>query len=144
MLCNINMKNKTALIVEDNVVNRILVREILLEIGMKALEANNAETGIAMARELLPDIIIMDFKLPGMNGSDATELLKKDENTKHIPVIILTASAFEKDKKRAMNAGCEAFLTKPLQINELIQTMEMQFGIPTGENTFPVKKTILF
>lgn len=137
------MKNKTALIVEDNEANRILVRDILLEIGMIALEAQNAETGIELARQKLPDIIIMDYKLPGMNGFDATSALKNDAHTKHIPIVILTASAFEKDKQRALDAGCDAFLIKPMQINEFVQTMESLLGIPRGKKTASTKKNIL-
>jgi len=137
------MKNKTALIIEDNEANRILIRDILLELGMITSEAQDAEIGIEIAQETLPDIIIMDYKLPGMNGFVATTNLKTDTLTKHIPIVILTASAFEKDKHRAIDAGCDAFLTKPIEINSLIQTMESLLGVPAPENTPSVEKDCL-
>jgi CheY-like chemotaxis protein len=121
------MKNKTALIVEDNEVNLALTRDILLELGMKTIEAGSAEDGIRMARETAPDIIIMDYKLPAMNGFEATRVLKDDSATKHIPIMILTASAFTKDRKKAFEAGCDAFLIKPINIDEFIGTMKDLF-----------------
>jgi two-component system cell cycle response regulator DivK len=79
--------------------------------------------GIEAARNHLPDLILMDLSLPEIDGWTATQILKSDSNTRHIPVIALTAHAMEGDREKALSAGCDAFDTKPVEIARLIEIM---------------------
>ncbi len=124
------MKTKTILIVEDNETNRLLVGDILRRQGYTVIEAENAEKAIATAREKSPDLVFMDIRLPGMCGLEAVGILKKDRATAHIPVVALTALAFERDRRAALDAGCDGFITKPANYDELINTAESHIGKP--------------
>jgi Response regulators consisting of a CheY-like receiver domain and a winged-helix DNA-binding domain len=103
------------LIVEDNAANMRLACLLLARAGHTPLCAENAQTGLALARADLPDLILMDTRMPGMDGLAATALLKKDPATAAIPVIALTGMATEEDREKARLAGCDAYLTKPLR-----------------------------
>jgi len=102
------------LVVEDNPSNMRLVSLILKKVGYLVLEAYDATKGIEIAKSDDIDLILMDMRMPGMDGYQATKELKKDEATKDIPVIALTAQAMEGDKKEILDAGCDAYLTKPI------------------------------
>ena len=118
------MKETTVLIIEDNMVNLKLVRGILRRLGIKTLEATDAEMGIVIAREQKPDLIIMDIVLPGMDGINATKALKKDKATRHIPVIALTACVMEGDRETILSAGCDTYISKPFKLKEFTETVK--------------------
>lgn len=107
---------KTVLLVEDSEDNRGIVRELAEWMEFELLEAGNGEEGVRMARESLPHLILMDLSLPVLNGWEATRLLKADDTTKHIPVVALTAHAMHGDEAKAREAGCDAYVTKPISI----------------------------
>jgi len=107
------------LIIEDNPLNMKLACFLVRKAGHEVLEAVDAEQGVLLARCELPDLILMDIQLPGMDGFAATTELKRDPVTVHIPIIALTALAMSNDRGKALIAGCDAYLTKPLQYQEL-------------------------
>ena len=112
------------LIVEDNEANMRLARLLLVNAGHSVLWAADAETGLTLAREKQPALILMDIQLPGMDGLAATQLLKLDPDTAHIPVIALTAMAMKEDREKTRLAGCDAYIIKPLRYKELYQTID--------------------
>ncbi len=117
------MKRKTVLVIEDNEMNMKLVRA-LLQIGQyNMIEAGDAESGIQLARARKPDLILMDVHLPGMDGLSATRIIKEDPVLKHIPVIALTSYAMQGDAKKAMQAGCDGYITKPIDTRGFLNTI---------------------
>jgi two-component system cell cycle response regulator DivK len=104
----------TILIVEDNATNMKLSSFLLESADYSVLMAVTAESGVAIAREQHPDLILMDIQLPGMDGLEATRLLKADDATRHIPVLALTALAMKGDEERICAAGCDGYIAKPL------------------------------
>jgi two-component system cell cycle response regulator DivK len=107
------------LIIEDNAANMKLATLLLRNAGHTALCAVDAETGLVCSRTDRPDMILMDMQLPGMDGLTATAVLKQDPATADIPVIALTAMAMKDDREKAMAAGCDAYISKPLRYQEL-------------------------
>jgi CheY-like chemotaxis protein len=105
---------KKILVVEDNLLNLELVTDLLEASGFIVYPALTAEEGIRAARELAPDLILMDLSLPGMDGLAATRALRDDPATRHLTIIALTAHAMKGDEALALRAGCEAYLTKPI------------------------------
>jgi len=118
----------TILIVEDNPANMKLAVFVLEQAGYTVVTANDAEVGLTLARELRPNLIMMDVQLPGMDGLAATELLKKDETTRDIPVIALTALAMKGDEARIRDAGCDAYIAKPMRYQEVLDTVAAQLA----------------
>jgi two-component system, cell cycle response regulator DivK len=116
------------LIVEDNPTNMKLVVFLLESAGHSALTAMDAETGLMLARNERPDLILMDIQLPGMDGLEATALLKRDEATRAIPVIALTALAMKGDEERIRAAGCDGYIAKPLPYRELLAIVSAQLA----------------
>lgn len=112
------------LIIEDNRANMKLALLLLHKVGHAVQCAVDAETGVALARTDLPDLILMDIQLPGMDGLSATALLKGDPDTAHIPVIALTAMAMKADKEKCEMAGCDGYIAKPLRYQELYATID--------------------
>lgn len=104
----------TVLIVEDNVDYQFICRTILEHVGYDVLQAWDGETGIRMAREFEPTLVFMDLALPVVDGVEATRRLKSDAVTRAIPVVALTACAGLDDQMRALEAGCNAYLVKPV------------------------------
>jgi len=104
------------LIVEDNEKNLKLARDVLRFHGFRTIEAMNGEDGISMARENLPDLVLMDIALPGMDGVDATRELKQDATTASIPVVALTASVMQSDRTRFEQAGFAGLIAKPIDV----------------------------
>jgi two-component system cell cycle response regulator DivK len=111
------------LIIEDNPLNMELATDVLAAAGYTILQANNAEIGIALAQSEAPALILLDLSLPGMDGLTAVTILKRDPSTSHIPVVALTAHAMKGDEEKALAAGCDAYLTKPIQALELPKTV---------------------
>ena len=108
------------LIVEDNADNLKLATFLLQSAGHTVISASNAEAGLALARSDHPELILMDIQLPGMDGLEATGLLKKDEQTRSIPVIALTALAMKGDEERIRAAGCDGYIGKPMRYKEFL------------------------
>jgi len=108
------------LIVEDNADNLKLATFLLQSAGHTVISASNAEAGLALARSDHPELILMDIQLPGMDGLEATGLLKKDEQTRSIPVIALTALAMKGDEERIRAAGCDGYIGKPMRDKEFL------------------------
>jgi len=114
----------TILIVEDNEMNRDMLSRRLERRGYAVLLAVDGENGIDMARANVPDLILMDMSLPVMDGWEATRRLKSDDALKQIPVIALTAHAMANDREKALEAGCDDYDTKPIELPRLLAKME--------------------
>jgi signal transduction histidine kinase len=110
---------KRILYVEDNPNNRTLVRRALEVRGYEIIDAEDGLTGVRLARELLPDLVLMDMDIPGLNGFEATTRLRGLAETQHIPVVALTASVSREERERCLAAGCNGFISKPVGIREL-------------------------
>lgn len=113
------------LIIEDNPANMKLASLLLLTAGHTLRVATDAETGLALARSELPELIMMDIQLPGMDGLTATALLKKDAVTASIPVLAVTALAMKADRARTLAAGCDGYIAKPLRYQELYAAIDL-------------------
>ena len=118
------------LVVEDNADNMLLTVMLLESAGHTVLSAADAEAGLTMARDEHPDLILMDVQLPGMDGLEATALLKRDEATRAIPVLALTALAMHGDEERIRAAGCDGYIAKPMGIQQFIATIASQLAGP--------------
>jgi two-component system, cell cycle response regulator DivK len=116
------------LVVEDNTVNMSLAVFLLQSAGHTVLSAKDAEAGLAMARAEHPGLILMDIQLPGMDGLEATSLLKQDLATRAIPVIALTALAMKGDEERILAAGCDGYIAKPMRYREFLETIAAQLA----------------
>ncbi|MGA8808027.1 MAG: response regulator [Thermoanaerobaculia bacterium] len=113
------MSGARILIVDDNPTNLKLASDILSFDGYEILNASDAESAQEIIRSSLPDLILMDIALPGMDGLTLTRLLKADETTRHIVVVALTAFAMKGDDARAREAGCDGYITKPIDTRTL-------------------------
>ncbi len=121
------MSTRSVMVIEDNEINMKLVRS-LLEIGkFNIIEAVDAETGLEIAQEKQPDLILMDIQLPGMDGLEATSRLKANPSTKHIPVIALTSYAMDSDKEKAQEVGCDGYISKPINTRTFLKEIEKFF-----------------
>jgi two-component system cell cycle response regulator DivK len=118
------MTMPTILIVEDNPTNMKLSTFVLESADYTVLTAMDAEIGLTLAREGHPDLILMDIQLPGMDGLEATAVLKADDATRHIPVVALTALAMKGDEERIRAAGCDGYIAKPLDYKELLAAVK--------------------
>ena len=114
------------LIIEDNATNLVLAIFLLESVGHTVISATDAETGLSLARAQRPDLILMDIQLPGMDGLQATGLLKQDEATRGIPVVALTALAMKGDEERIRAAGCDGYIAKPMRYQEFLTTIAAQ------------------
>jgi len=108
------------LIVEDDARNRKLVRDVLTASGYRTLDTDTAEDGLVLAASRKPDLIILDYRLPGMDGITAMSALQRNATTRMIPVIAITASAMPEDRERMIAAGFRAYRPKPIKVNELL------------------------
>ncbi len=111
------------LIVEDNEKNMKLVRDVLQVKGYATLEAVTGEDGVRLAREHLPDLVLMDIQLPGMNGIEALRVLRDDPTTARIPVVAVTASVMQQDRTKITEAGFDAYVGKPINLKEFLETV---------------------
>jgi len=114
----------TILIVEDNEMNRDMLSRRLERKGFHVLIAVDGEKGLEVARTSMPDLILMDMSLPVVDGWEATRRLKSDDRLKHIPVIALTAHAMANDRDKALEAGCNDYDTKPIELPRLLAKMD--------------------
>lgn len=123
-MTNTSATKKTILIVEDNDKNMKLARDILQVKGYATLEAVTGEEGVRIALETIPDLVLMDIQLPGINGIEALKLLRADPRTHAIPIIAFTASVTPSDRSQVTAAGFNAFLSKPLDLKEFVATIK--------------------
>ena len=112
------------LLVEDNEWNRDMLSRRLIRRGYEVVIAIDGEQGIAMAQSESPDLILMDMSLPGVDGWEATRLLKATAGTKAIPILALTAHAMSSDREKAIEAGCDDYDTKPVELPRLLGKIE--------------------
>ena len=121
--------NKRILVVDDNPRNLKLAFDVLEDAGYEVIEAVDAEEAQSMIDRNLPDLILMDIALPGMDGLTLTRKIKANERTKHIRIIALTAFAMKGDDQKALAAGCDGYITKPIDIHQLpLQVAEILGG----------------
>jgi two-component system cell cycle response regulator DivK len=118
----------TILVIEDNAANMTLATFLLQSVGHTVLAARDAEVGLTLARSQAPTLVLMDIQLPGMDGLEATKLLKRDDVTRAIPVIALTALAMKGDEERIRAAGCDGYIAKPLDYKDFLKTVADQLG----------------
>ncbi|QPC81744.1 response regulator [Phototrophicus methaneseepsis] len=119
---------KRVLVVEDNEDNLTLMLDVLGSLELDVITATDGDQGVALAQQERPDLILMDLSLPRMDGWTATRIIKADETLRDIPVIALTAHAMVGDKERALQAGCDDYLPKPLNLKELAQKLSQYIG----------------
>jgi CheY-like chemotaxis protein len=112
------------LLVEDNEMNRDMLSRRLLRRGYEVLIALDGESGLSLAESEAPDLILMDMSLPILDGWEATRRLKAASATQHIPIIALTAHAMSSDRDRALEAGCDDYDTKPIELPRLLEKIE--------------------
>ena len=129
------------LLVEDNEMNRDMLSRRLQRRGYEVLIAVDGQMGIDMAKANKPDLILMDMSLPVMDGWEATRALKVNASTRNIPVIALTAHAMSTDRDKAIEAGCDDYDTKPIELTRLLGKMEAlipgEKAVVTGEKAAP-------
>ncbi len=117
-------ENVRILVVEDNFMNKVLVKELLQVHGYGVLEASNGKEAVDMAESHHPDIILMDINLPEMDGMESTHIIKSRESTKDIPVLALTASAMKGDEEKFLKEGFDGYVPKPIQLTVLVGELE--------------------
>ena len=115
---------KTILVVEDNPGNRMLIADLLAANGYRPIEARDGEEGIALARQEKPDLILMDLSLPRLDGWEATRRLKADAELKDIPVVALTAHVMMGDDTKALEAGCDGYIPKPINVRSFVEEIK--------------------
>jgi two-component system cell cycle response regulator DivK len=120
------------LLVEDNEMNRDMLSRRLQRKGYEVLLAVDGQEGLAVARDRLPDLILMDMSLPIIDGWEATRRLKETTETRPIPIIALTAHALADDQQRALAAGCDDYDTKPVDFTRLLGKIEKHLGSPAS------------
>lgn len=116
------------LVVEDNQDNMTLIVDVLNSLEYDVLQATDGLRGVEMAQELMPDLVLMDLSLPKMDGWTATRTIKAQEPLNHIPIIALTAHAMKGDRERALEAGCDDYISKPINLQELASKLDEYLG----------------
>ena len=119
-----NGAGKTVLVVEDNELNMMLFNDLLDARGFNVLQARNGTEGWRMAQDHRPDLVLMDIQLPDISGLEVIKWLKEDDYLTSIPVIAVTAFAMVGDKEKYLEAGCDAYISKPISVPEFVQTDE--------------------
>ncbi len=114
------MTGALILIVEDNDKNRKLVRDVLTFKGYEVIETETGEEGVELARERSPRLVLMDIRLPGIDGVEALRRLRAEETTRGIPVMAMTASVMSEDRQKIMAAGFDAYQSKPIAVQEFV------------------------
>ena len=122
------MAGELVLIVEDNEKSMKLFRDVLVATGYGTLEATTGEDAVSLALSHTPALVLMDVQLPGIDGVEALVRLRRDARTKTIPVLALTAQAMHGDRERFLEAGFDGYLSKPMDVAELLRTVEEYCG----------------
>ena len=128
-----NNSDKVVLVVEDNPVNMKVCYALLDAYGYIVLQATDGMEGLRLAREHRPDLILMDMQLPDISGLEVTKQLKEDETLKSIPVVAVTAFAMVGDEERCRDGGCDGYISKPISISDLLQTIERFLDQPVPQ-----------
>jgi len=121
------MKEKKVLIVEDEETIQRLFKDVLEKVGYKIIIAGDGEQGVQLASKEKPDLILMDMQMPIKNGLEATREIKRNPLTNNIPVVALTALAMKGDEERVRAAGCDDYISKPVQIRTLLEKVASYF-----------------
>jgi two-component system cell cycle response regulator DivK len=116
---------KRILLIEDNELNRDMLSRRLQKRGYEVVTAVDGETGVTAAQAEAPDLILMDISLPGIDGWEATRQLKTAPQTRHIPIVALTAYAKPGDREKAMSVGCDDYDTKPIELVRLLEKIKV-------------------
>jgi two-component system, cell cycle response regulator DivK len=116
--------SKKVLIVEDDKLSRKLAEDLLQQQGYQTLSAKNGEEGVSLAKEHVPDLIIMDIKLPEISGPEALTIIKANKKLKHIPVIAATPFAMKGDEEKFLGQGFDAYIAKPYQFREFLNLID--------------------
>ena len=116
--------SKRILVVEDQEDNRRIMRDLLAASGYQWLEATNGDEGLKTAEREVPDLILMDIQLPGLDGYEVTRRIKANPALKHIPIIAVTAFAMKGDEEKIRQGGCEAYIAKPISVTKFLETIE--------------------
>ncbi|RFC65262.1 response regulator [Fulvimarina endophytica] len=119
---------KTVMIVEDNELNMKLFRDLIEAYGYLTVRTQSGLNAVDLAREHMPDLILMDIQLPEISGLDVTRQLKADAQLQRIPVIAVTAFAMKGDEERIREGGCEAYISKPISVPKFIETIKSFLG----------------
>ena len=127
------MTGAQVLVVEDNEKNMKLFRDVLQASGFRLLEATTGEQAMELAAEQQPNLVLMDIQLPDLDGVDALGRLRADARTASIPVVALTAQAMHGDRERFLDAGFDAYISKPVDIVEFVKTVKEHCGEVDGE-----------
>ncbi len=114
---------KTILIVEDNELNMRLFNDVLQASGYQTLQTGDGSEAVILAEEHHPDLILMDMRLPGISGLEATQIIKGRDDLRHIPIVAVTASALKGDEEKILAGGCDAFIAKPISIPTFLSTI---------------------
>jgi two-component system, cell cycle response regulator DivK len=122
------VRQKTVLIVEDSPDGRAIVSTILERHGYRTLHADNGADGVRIASEQLPDLVLMNVTIPGLNGCDATELLKESPSTACIPIVMVTGHMAPAIQEMAWTAGCDDYLLKPVSPHRLLDEVRARIG----------------
>ena len=117
------MPGRQILVVEDNERNMKLVRELLEATGYRAIEAATGSQALDLARERRPDLVLMDIRLPDIDGVEALSRLRADDRTASIPVLAVTAQAMQGDRERCLAAGFDGYLSKPIDVGQLLEAV---------------------
>ena len=118
------MANELILVVEDNDKNRKLVRDVLTFKGYEIIEAETGEEGVRLAQERHPSLVLMDIRLPGIDGVEALRQLRAEASTREIPIMAMTASVMTADRQKITDAGFDAFQSKPLKVSDFVAAVE--------------------
>ena len=121
-------EKKTVLVVEDNELNMRLFCDLLDAFGFQTLQCRDGAKAVELTRKHKPDLIIMDIQLPEVSGLDITRWIKDDESIRDIPVLAVTAFAMRADEQRVREAGCEGYLSKPIQMRSFLSTVQDLVG----------------
>ena len=124
--------SKKVLIVEDNELNMKLFHDLLDSQGYATLQTREGLQAMALARQHMPDLILMDIQLPEISGLEVTKWLKDDEELAHIPIIAVTAFAMKGDEERIRQGGCEAYISKPISVMHFLETVKKHLNQPVA------------
>lgn len=119
---------KKVMIVEDNELNMKLFNDIIEGIGYTTIQTRDGMQALDIARQTMPDLILMDIQLPEVSGLDVTKWLKAEDALRHIPVIAVTAFAMKGDEERIRQGGCEGYMSKPISVHKFIETIKAYLG----------------
>ena len=119
-----DVANELILVVEDNDKNRKLVRDVLTFKGYEIIEAETGEEGVRLAQERYPSLVLMDIRLPGIDGIEALRQLRAEPATRGIPIMAMTASVMTADRQKITDAGFDAFQSKPLRMKDFVAAVE--------------------